>query len=50
MTGIGNYNKNNVNTTGRKLLNNYIGKYNIIPLVLPFIGGKQEEKRKNIMI
>jgi serine/threonine protein kinase len=50
VTGIGNYNKNSVNTTGRKLLNNYIGKYNIIPLVLPFIGGKQEEKRKNIMI
>jgi hypothetical protein len=50
VAGIGNYNKNSVNTTGRKLLNNYIGKYNIIPLVLPFIGGKQEEKRKNIMI
>ena len=50
VSGIGNYIKNNVNTTGRKLLNNYIGNYNIIPLVLPFIGGKQEEKRKNIMI
>jgi len=50
VSGIGNYIKYNVNNTGRKLLNNYIGNYNIIPLVLPFIGGKQEDKRKNIMI
>ena len=33
----------------RKNSNNYIGKYNIIPLVLPFIGIKQDEK-KNKMI
>ena len=50
VSGIGNYIKYNVNNTGRKLLNNYIGNYNIIPLVLPFIGGKQEDKRKNIMV
>ena len=50
VSGIGNYYRNNVNTTGKKLLNNYIGNYNIIPLVLPFIGGKQEDRRTNIMI
>ena len=33
----------------RKNSNNYIGKYNIIPLILPFIGIKQDEK-KNKMI
>ena len=48
-SGIGNHNKNNINTTSRKYHNNYIGKYNIIPLVLPFIGDKQKEKR-NIFI
>ncbi len=43
-------NKNhiNINLTNKKYHNNYIGNYNVIPLVLPFIGGKQE--KKNIMI
>ena len=36
-------------TTNKKLNNNYIGTYNIKPIVLPFIGIKQEEK-KNKMI
>ena len=48
-SGIGSYNKNNINTTSRKYHNNYIGNYNIIPLVLPFIGDKLKEK-KNIFI
>ena len=39
----------NINTTNKKPKNNYIGKYNIIPLVLPFIGIKNDEK-KNKMI
>ena len=37
------------NKTNKKYNNNYIEKYNIIPLVLPFIGLKQDEK-KNKMI
>ena len=43
-------NKNhiNINLTNKKYHNNYIGNYNVIPLVLPFIGGKK--KKKNIMI
>ena len=36
-------------TIKKKNSNNCIGKYNIIPLVLPFIGIKQDEK-KNKMI
>ena len=39
----------NIYTTNKKPKNNYIGKYNIIPLVLPFIGIKNDEK-KNKMI
>ena len=35
--------------TNKKLNNNYIGTYNIKPIVLPFIGIKQEDK-KNKMI
>ena len=46
---IGNKNKNSISVTSKKYHNNYIGNYNIIPLVLPFIGAKKEEKR-NIMI
>ena len=45
-------NKNNVHMTDKKYHNNYMqncNDYNIIPLILPFIGIKQEEKR-NIMI
>ena len=42
-------NKNDVNTTNKKISNNYINKYNIVPLVLPFIKGKPGEKR-NIII
>ena len=45
----GNTINNRVNITNKKYHNNFIGNYNIIPLVLPFIGPKQEEKR-NIMI
>ena len=45
----GNTINNRVNITNKKYHNNFIGNYNIIPLVLPFIGVKQEEKR-NIMI
>ena len=37
------------NNTNKKYNNYYIEKYNIIPLVLPFIGVKQDEK-KNKMI
>ena len=48
-SGIGIHHRNNINTTSRKYHNNYIGNYNIIPLVLPFIGDKQKEK-KNIFI
>ena len=48
-SGVGVHNKNSNNTTSRKYHNNYIGNYNIIPLVLPFIGDKQKEK-KNIFI
>jgi serine/threonine protein kinase len=43
-----NINHVNINLTNKKYHNNYIGNYNIIPLVLPFIGGKQE--KKNIVI
>ena len=48
---LGNANniQNRVSITNKKYHNNYIGNYNIIPLVLPFIGTKQEDKR-NIMI
>ena len=49
VSGIGSHNKNNINTTSKKYHNNFIGNYNIIPLVLPFIGEKQKEK-KNIFI
>jgi len=49
VSGLGVGNHNNINTTSRKYHNNYIGKYNIIPLVLPFIGDKQKVKR-NIFI
>ncbi len=49
VSGLGVGNHNNINTTSRKYQNNYIGKYNIIPLVLPFIGDKPKEK-KNIFI
>ena len=42
-------NKNVVNTTNKKISNNYINKYNIVPLVLPFIKVKPEEKG-NIMV
>ena len=37
-------NKNAVNTTDKKISNNYIKKYNIVPLVLPFIKGKPDNK------
>ena len=43
-----NKNRININITNKKYHNNYIWNYNIIPLVLPFIGGKQE--KKNIII
>ena len=49
ISGLGVGNHNNVNTTSKKYHNNYIGNYNIIPLVLPFIGDKKKEKR-NIFI
>ena len=39
----------NTKNTSSKLTNNYIGIYNIKPIVLPFIGIKQEDK-KNKMI
>ena len=42
-------NKNDVNTTNKKISNNYINKYNIVPLVLPFIKVKPEDKG-NIMV
>ena len=41
--GVGS--QNNIITTSKKYHNNYIGNYNIIPLVLPFIGDKKKEKR-----
>ena len=42
-------NRNDVNTTNKKISNNYINKYNIVPLVLPFIKVKPEDKG-NIMV
>ena len=40
---------NNVNTPGKINSNNFIKKYNIIPLVLPFIKVKPGEKENNII-
>ena len=40
---------NNVNTPGKINSNNFIKKYNIIPLVLPFIKVKPGEKGNNII-
>ena len=40
---------NNVNTPGKINNNNFIKKYNIIPLVLPFIKVKPGEKGNNII-
>ena len=47
---IGNHIKTNANLTNKKYHNNYIWNYNIIPLELPFIGIKQEEEKRNIII
>ena len=45
----GNNINNRVNITNKKYHNNFIGNYNIVPLVLPFIGAKQEEKRNKMI-
>ena len=37
-------NKIDVNTSNKKVNNNYIKKYNIVPLVLPFIKGNPDDK------
>ena len=37
------------NSTNKKFNNNYLGKYNIIPLVLPFIGVNQDEKKNKFI-
>ena len=48
---IGNHIKTNANlTTNKKYYKNYKWNYNIIPLELPFIGIKQEEEKRNMLI
>ena len=49
MVGFGKHIKNNAIITNKKYHNNFIWNYNIIPLVLPTIGSKQEDKKSIII-